>query len=68
MGKNMNISLVLKIAGVGITVALASQILQKTGRDEQATLVAVAGIVIVMLLLVSEIGKLFSSIRSVFGL
>ncbi len=64
----MNISLVLKIAGVGLTVALASQILQKTGRDEQATLVAVAGMVIVMLLLVSEIGKLFSSIRSVFGL
>lgn len=68
MGKDMNISLVLKIAGVGLTVAFAGQILQKTGRDEQATLVAVAGIVIVMLLLVSEIGKLFSSIRSVFGL
>lgn len=64
----MNISLVLKIAGVGLTVAIAGQILQKTGRDEQATFVAVAGIVIVMLLLVSEIGKLFSSIRGIFGL
>lgn len=64
----MNISLVLKIAGVGLTVAIAGQILQKTGRDEQATFVAVAGIVIVMLVLVSEIGKLFSSIRGIFGL
>ncbi len=64
----MNIALVLKIAGVGLLVSIACQILQKTGRDEQATFVSVAGVIIVMLLLVSEIGKLFSTIRSVFGL
>lgn len=58
----------LKIAGVGLLVSIACQILQKTGRDEQATFVSVAGVIIVMLLLVSEIGKLFSTIRSVFGL
>ncbi len=64
----MNITMVLKIAGVGIIVGVACQLLQKSGRDEQATLVTVAGIVIVMLLLSKEIGALFNSIRSVFGL
>lgn len=64
----MNITMVLKIAGVGIIVGVACQLLQKSGRDEQATLVTVAGIVIVMLLLSKEIGTLFNSIRSVFGL
>lgn len=64
----MNVSLVLKIAGVGIIVGVACQMLQKNGRDEQATMVTVAGIVIVMLLLSREIASLFSSIRSVFGL
>ncbi len=64
----MNITMVLKIAGVGIIVGVACQLLQKSGRDEQATLVTIAGIVIVMLLLSKEIGTLFNSIRSVFGL
>ncbi len=64
----MNISLILKIAGVGLTVAVACQILQRSGRDEQATFVSVAGVVIVMLMLITEISKLFSSLRSVFGL
>lgn len=64
----MNITMVLKIVGVGIIVGVACQLLQKSGRDEQATLVTVAGIVIVMLLLSKEIGALFSSIRAVFGL
>ncbi len=64
----MNVSLIIKIAGVGLIVGLACQILQKSGRDEQATLVTVAGIVIVRLMLINEIGQLFSAIKSVFGL
>ncbi|NLN55305.1 MAG: stage III sporulation protein AC [Clostridiales bacterium] len=64
----MNITLVLKIAGVGLLVSIACQILSKTGREEQSTYVAVAGVIIVMLMLVSEIGSLFNAIRSVFGL
>ncbi len=64
----MNITLVLKIAGVGLLVAITCQILQRTGRDEQATYVSVAGVIIVMLMLISEIGSLFNSIRSVFGI
>ena len=63
----MDISLVLKVAGVGLLVSVASQILSRTGRDEQAMLVSVAGIVLVLLLLVEEIGRLLSLIESVFG-
>ena len=48
----MDISLIIKIAGIGILVAVAAQILSKSGRDEQATLLSIAGIIIVM-----EIGR-----------
>ncbi len=64
----MDISLLLKTVGVGIIVAVAAQILQKTGRDEQAMLVTVVGIVVVLMMLVGEIGTLFETVRSVFGL
>lgn len=64
----MGISLILKIAGIGLIVSVACQILQKNGRDEQATFVTVAGVVIVMLLLVTEISSLFSTLKSVFGI
>ena len=67
-GKSMNIALVLKVAGVGLVVAVAYQILQKSGRDELATYVSLAGVVIVMLLLVSEIDSLVRTIRRIFGI
>ncbi len=63
----MDIGVVLKVAGVGILVSVAAQILSKSGRDEQSMLVTVAGIVVVFLMLIDEIDKLFSLIRSVFG-
>ncbi len=66
--KILGISLILKIAGIGIIASVACQILQKSGRDEQATFVTVAGVVVVMLLLAGEISGLFSTLRSVFGL
>ena len=62
----MDVSIILKIAGVGVLVSCVSAILSKTGRDEQATLVAVAGIIAVMLMLVGEMGELFETVRSVF--
>ena len=64
----MEIGLILKIAGIGILVSIVSSILAKSGRDEQAMLVSVAGIVAVMLMLVEEIGALFETVQSVFGL
>lgn len=63
----MEISLILRVVGVGILVAIAAQILSKSGRDEQAMLVTVTGIVVVFLMLVQEIGTLFDTVRSIFG-
>ena len=63
----MDVSLILRVAGVGILVAIAAQILSKSGRDEQATLVTVAGLVVVFLMLVQEIGRLFDTVRGIFG-
>lgn len=64
----MDVSLILRIAGVGVLVSVASSILGKSGRDEQAMLVTLSGIVVVMLMLVGEIGTLFETVRSIFGL
>ena len=64
----MEVGLILKIAGVGLLVSVAAQILNKSGRDEQATLVTLAGIVAVLLMLVEQIAELFETIKSVFGL
>ncbi len=63
----MDVSLILKIAGVGLLVSCASSILSRSGREEQATLVTVAGFIAVMLMLVGEIGTLFDAVQSVFG-
>ena len=63
----MDIGVVLKVAGVGILVSVAAQILSKSGRDEQSMLVTISGIVVVFLMLIEEIDQLFSLIRSVFG-
>ena len=63
----LDIGLILKIAGVGILVYAAAQILSKTGRDEQSTMVVIGGIVVVLVMLVGEIKNLFELISSVFG-
>jgi len=64
----MDISLLLKIVGVGLLVGVAHQVLAKTGREDQASLVAVAGIIIVLLLIVGEFSSLIDSIRGTFGI
>ena len=64
----MDISLIIKIAGLGMLVALASQILSKSGRDEQATFVTIAGILVSLMLLLSEIRNLFDMITAMFGI
>lgn len=64
----MNVALVLKVAGLGLIVSVAHQILSKSGRDEQAMLVTVAGVVIAMLMLTGEIASLLQSIKSTFGI
>ncbi len=64
----MNVELVLKVAGVGFLVTAVYQILVKTGRDEQAMLASVAGIIIVLLMIVGELGGLIDTVKGVFGL
>lgn len=64
----MELDLIFKIAAVGIIVAILNLILKKTDHDEQAVMMTVAGIIIVLLMLIPEIKELFDTIRSVFGL
>ncbi len=64
----MDISLLLRVAGAGLLVALTCQILTRSGRDEQALLVTLTGMVLVFAMLVGEIGTLIETLRSVFGL
>lgn len=63
----LDISIILKVAGVGILVSAAAQILSKSGRDEQSMLVTIAGIIVVLVMLVGEIERLFELVQSVFG-
>jgi stage III sporulation protein AC len=58
----------LKAAGIGMIVATVCQILTKSGRDEQATLVSIAGVVVLLLMVVGEIGEILASIREIFGI
>ena len=64
----MDVELVLKVAGVGMIVAVVCQILSRTGREEQSMLVSLAGIVTVLLLLAERIGSLISLLRGAFGI
>ena len=64
----MDVTLILQVAGIGITVAIVCQFLTKAGREEQAMLVSLVGIVLVLAFLVGKLGELFDAVRSVFGL
>ena len=64
----MDVELIMKVAGVGMIVAVVCQILGKVGREEQATLVSVTGIVIILLMIIEEIGEMIESLRRIFGL
>ncbi len=64
----MDIDLIFRIAGVGIIVAVINQLLSRSGREEQAMMVTIAGLVVVLLLLVDKIAELFTTVRTVFGL
>lgn len=64
----MDIDLLFKIAGVGIIVAVLYQILVKAGREDQAMMMTLAGMVIVLTIVISEISDLFITVRTVFNL
>ena len=64
----MDISLVLKVAGVGILIAVTCQILTRAGREDQSLMLSLLGVVLGLLLLVEELGEVIERVRAVFGL
>ena len=63
----MDVDLIYKIAAVGILVAVLNLLLSRAGRDEQALMTTIAGLVVVLIIIIQEISDLFSLIKSLFG-
>jgi len=63
----MDVDLIFKIAAVGIVVAVLNLLLSRSGRDEQALMITIAGLVCVLVIVVQEISELFHLIKSLFG-
>jgi len=63
----MDVDLIFKIAAIGIVVAVLNQLLVRSGREEQAMMTTLAGLVVVMMMLVREISDLFRLIKTLFG-
>jgi stage III sporulation protein AC len=64
----MDVDFIFKIAAIGIIVTVLNQLLVRSGREEQAMMTTIAGLVVVMLMVISGIGELFETVKSVFGL
>ena len=64
----MDVDLVFKIAAIGILVAVLNILLSRAGRDEQALMTTIAGLVVVLVLVIQEISELFDVIKSLFSL
>lgn len=64
----MEVDLIFKIAAIGILVAVLNQLLRGSGRDEQAMMTTLAGLIVVLLILISQISILFETIRRTFNL
>ena len=64
----MDVDLIFKIAAIGILVAVLNQVLSRAGRDEQAMLTTLAGVVVVLMMVVREIAELFALVKALFGL
>ena len=63
----MDIDLIFRIAAIGIIVAVLNQLLVRSGREEQALMTTLAGLVVVMMMMVREISDLFQLIKTLFG-
>ena len=64
----MDVDLIFKIAAIGILVSLLNQVLTRSGRDEQATMTTLTGLVVVLMMVVQEISDLFNLVKNLFGL
>ncbi len=63
----MDVELIFKIAAVGIIVAFLTQLLIRSGREEQAMLTSLAGLIVVLTLIITQISTLFNTIKQLFG-
>jgi stage III sporulation protein AC len=63
----MEVDLIFKIAAIGILVAVLNQLLIRSGREEQAMMTTLAGLIVATMMIIQEISKLFSMIQTVFG-
>lgn len=64
----MEVDLIFRVAGIGIIVAVLNQLLARSGREEQALLTTIAGLIVVLVIIVQQIGDLFEMVKSIFNL
>lgn len=64
----MDISLIIKVAGIGILISVLNMLLEKTDRKDWAGLTTLAGVIIVLGMVLTEIGNLFNAVRTMFQL
>ena len=64
----MDVDLIFKIAAIGILVAVLNQVLSRAGRDEQAMMTTLAGLVVMLMMVVQEIAQLFTMVKTLFHL
>ncbi len=64
----MEVDFIFRIAAIGIIVAVLNLVLSRAGREEQAMMTTLAGLIVVLMMVISKINELFSTIKSVFGL
>ena len=65
---NMEIELIFKIAAIGIIVSILNQVLTRSGREEQATMTTLIGLVVVLMLVAQKISELFELVKRLFDL
>jgi stage III sporulation protein AC len=65
---NMQVDLIFKIAAVGIIVTVINLLLKQSGREDQALLTTIAGLIVVLAIIIKQISDLFDMIKSLFGL
>ena len=64
----MDVDLIFKIAAIGIIVAVLNQVLIRAGREEQAMMTTLAGLIVVLMMIIQQISALFNTVKSGFGL
>ena len=64
----MNVDVIFKIAAIGILITVITQVLKKSDRDDIATLVALAGLIIVLTLVINMVSELFETVKNIFSL